>query len=464
MRRIVVVGAGLAGLTAARELLRSGGCAVTVIEAQPRPGGLAITVDRQGCRMDLGPHRWHTEMPEAHAVFESLPAGLRIEAVRRSRMLLGGRLLRYPPSLMELARRMPWRALGMAAGLLAARGAHPATSGAAPSDCAAALRSLYGRPIYDLLFGPYMGKVWKTPPEQLDAEIVRLRILPHRNRLARVARPRSNRRLQYLRGGIEALPRRLAADVERAGGRIICGAQAVALEGEAGAVRAVVCQTASEGAKRFEADAVLSTAPITNLAQMLAPLGMAPQAVESARSLEFLRLILVNLMIARDRAMPDSWIYFPEASIRINRAHEPKNFDPSMGPPGRSILAAEITCRGADAHWRAGDADLIATATRDFQTAGLIRAGDVADGFVVRLETAYPLYQIGFRSRLATVLEAVGRFGNVVTFGRQGLFNHNNMDHSIVMGLRAAQAAASRTPATAMRAFDAEFQRFRIVD
>jgi protoporphyrinogen oxidase len=203
----------------------------------------------------------------------------------------------------------------------------------------------------------------------------------------------------------------------------------------------------------------------------------------------------VCLEVGAPRVGPDSWLYFPDAACRANRAHEPKNFDPSMAPPDRSMLCLEVTERGGGADARgagsgmkrtddgsadagdtpgdaarnaakdaAGDGALLHAVATELDAAGILARGRVAGGFVHRVERAYPLYDLGFRANLDPVLDYLASFGNLLSFGRQGAFNHNNMDHSIVMGLRAAAAAHAERPAEALRARDGEFRRFRIVD
>ncbi len=465
MKRIVIIGAGLAGLTAARELLRRGDCTVTILERAARPGGLAITLASEGRRTDIGPHRINTELPEAQAVFDEMPAALRVVTRRKSRMLAFGGEYRFPPSVLEMARRMPLRSMGFGLSLLRARlgGAGPAESG--DTGCGGLLRALYGARLAEAFFIPYFRKVWKSDPDDLDPEIIRVRVESGRGGLLRAVRPRSVREVRYLRGGIEALVRKLTDDVTRAGGAMVLGADVVGLEGAGRTVQRVIVRREGKE-ERFDADCVLSTAPIAHLPAWFA--SMAPAAATAmqaaAAPLETLRLILIGLHIQRERMSPDHWIYFPEDGIRLNRLHEPKNFDASMAPPGQSLVCAEITCRGADADWQAADADLIGRTVEELRGMGFDGFADPPAGLVYRTEYAYPLYHRGFRRDLHRLLEALADFDNVVPFGRQGLFCHNNMDHSIVMGLRAARAAMTDAPARAMRACDEEFQRFRIVD
>ncbi|MCL2153324.1 MAG: FAD-dependent oxidoreductase, partial [Oscillospiraceae bacterium] len=58
MKKVLIIGAGPAGLTAAYELLKSGGYDVTVLEESKDIGGIAKTVEADGNRMDLGGHRY----------------------------------------------------------------------------------------------------------------------------------------------------------------------------------------------------------------------------------------------------------------------------------------------------------------------------------------------------------------------------------------------------------------------
>ena len=79
VERIVIIGAGPAGLTAAFELLRRGaGYEIVILEENGEVGGISRTVCHAGNRMDIGGHRffskddrvtrwWHDRMPNQGA-------------------------------------------------------------------------------------------------------------------------------------------------------------------------------------------------------------------------------------------------------------------------------------------------------------------------------------------------------------------------------------------------------------
>ena len=68
MKKIIIIGAGPAGLTAAYELLRdnNGEYDVTVLEETDAIGGISKTVNYKGNRMDMGGHRFFSKIPEVN--------------------------------------------------------------------------------------------------------------------------------------------------------------------------------------------------------------------------------------------------------------------------------------------------------------------------------------------------------------------------------------------------------------
>jgi monoamine oxidase len=104
--RVLIAGAGLAGLTAARELTRAG-MAVTVIDARDRVGGRVHTVHfPDGGYGELGGEFIDAEHKELRALADELGVGL-------VRVLRGGFTHRYRTGRgYQVSRTRPWDALG----------------------------------------------------------------------------------------------------------------------------------------------------------------------------------------------------------------------------------------------------------------------------------------------------------------------------------------------------------------
>ena len=74
MKKVLVIGAGPAGLTAAYELLRRAKdeYEVIVFEESSDMGGISKTVNYKGNRMDMGGHRFFSKVPEVNEWWEMM--------------------------------------------------------------------------------------------------------------------------------------------------------------------------------------------------------------------------------------------------------------------------------------------------------------------------------------------------------------------------------------------------------
>lgn len=76
--KVIVVGAGIAGLAAAWELTRAGGNDVTVLESERRAGGVIVTEQVQGFIVEGGPDGFLAGEPELPALAQELGIGDRV--------------------------------------------------------------------------------------------------------------------------------------------------------------------------------------------------------------------------------------------------------------------------------------------------------------------------------------------------------------------------------------------------
>lgn len=169
--RVLVIGAGLSGATAARVLAESG-FAVTVAEQQSHPGGLCHTYRdaETGVMVHAhGPHVLHSDNADVWA-FIGRFARLR-PYTHTVRAVAGGRIYPLPitlPTMRQFFGRefTPEQA---EAHLAAVARRYPR----APANFEEQGRSLLGDALYEAFFDGYTRKQWGIAPDQLPASIMR---------------------------------------------------------------------------------------------------------------------------------------------------------------------------------------------------------------------------------------------------------------------------------------------------
>jgi protoporphyrinogen oxidase len=187
------------------------------------------------------------------------------------------------------------------------------------------------------------------------------------------------------------------------------------------------------------AEEVISTIPLTGLVRMLHP---APPAavLQAAGDLLFRDLVVVAVMLDRERVSDLSWMYLPEKNITLGRIHEPRNWSPCMAPEGKTHLVAEYFCFRDDEIWKASDRELTDRTVKELSGLGLFRREEVIGSRVVRVPRAYPVLDTGYRRRHERIMNYLSGFANMQVAGRGGSFQYLNMDHAIESGMQAATA------------------------
>jgi protoporphyrinogen oxidase len=173
-------------------------------------------------------------------------------------------------------------------------------------------------------------------------------------------------------------------------------------------------------------------------------LGLRPRlsaAVDAAaRGLRYRDFLIVALMVEGERLFPDNWIYVHDPEVRVGRVQNFNNWSPDMvAQPGGTCLGLEYFCNTDEPLWNAPDSELVAVAKSEAGRLGLIDPGRVVDGCVVRMEKAYPVYDVTYQAHVATIRAALSTLKNLQTVGRNGMHKYNNQDHAMLTGMLAAR-------------------------
>jgi len=162
--------------------------------------------------------------------------------------------------------------------------------------------------------------------------------------------------------------------------------------------------------------------------------------LEAARSLRYRDFLTVALILEKASLFPDNWIYIHDPGVRVGRIQNFGNWSPDLVPnPGYSCLGLEYFCFEDDDLWSMDDVDLLALASREISALGLAPPAAIADGTVVRMKKAYPVYDAGYRERLMAIRAFLDSFRNLHPIGRNGLHQYNNQDHSMFTAMLAVR-------------------------
>jgi protoporphyrinogen oxidase len=441
---LVVLGAGPAGLGAALWAARSGR-SVVVLERAARVGGMAGSFEVAGVRVDHGSHRLHPATPP-HLLAELrglLGDDLQLRS-RNGRLRVFDRWVSFPLRPAELARTLPAGALARIALDAAAQPLRQVCRGTGDTY-AGVLRRGLGPTLFDGLYAPYAAKLWGLPPEQVAGEQARRRVSadsPWRiaARALRAGGSGQGRVFHYPRRGFGQIVEALAQAAADAGADIRCGVQVRGVD-LAGADPVV---STSDGGL-VGAGHVLSTIPLTALARIASPAPPAEVLAGAAR-LRFRAMVLVYLVHAAAGGVHGGrWTgydahYLPGPHTPVSRVSEPANYrDSDEDPPDRTVLCAEVPCDVGDAVWTSGDDDLAALVTDGLVRSGLPRP-NVTAVEVRRLPHAYPVYDLGHARNLSGLDAWAASLPRLTTFGRQGLFAHDNTHHALAMAWDAVGA------------------------
>lgn len=423
---VVILGAGLTGLIAARELLNSGCRDVLLLERAGRPGGLLKTNRSAGVTIDELPHVFFTRNRRAAGIFRGLSGPVRSFRHNLGVMWKGGWVdFPFQNHVHQLSAE---DRLAVLRSLLAARTVEPRAPRSLEDY---ALRELGGG-ITDLFFRPYNEKLWQTPlagmsyawldskirlpgPAGLAASVLGMKppaggdVAPH----AEFIYPKS--------GGIESVAEGLLREIAPLAP--VCSTAATRVDH-----RRRVVHT-SRGPVRY--GRLISTLPL-GAAVGLAGLGRPAER----RRLRATRVLCLHYALSSVNLPPYHWIYVPDPALPYYRLTRADLFNPGAFPGGKALIVeCALPCGSS-----AAPAGLRARVTASLVRQGVFRERDIKGVWAYDHWPAYPVPHVSHSADTAACMDALSGAG-IISAGRFGEWSVYNMDHSIEAGLAAAGKA-----------------------
>ena len=491
MKRIVIIGAGPAGLTAGYELLKKGGYEVVILEKSDRIGGISQTVRYKGNRMDIGGHRffskddrvnewWQNIMPTQGAPsFDDKVLGREKTLADRGPdpekedrvMLVRNRVSRiyYSKHFFDYPISLKWSTLknmGFGTTIKAGFSYLNSVFRKLPEDN---LENFYinrfGRVLYSMFFEGYTEKLWGRHPREISADwgaqrVKGLSITAVIKDVFKKILPKKKdgevetsliEEYVYPKFGPGQLWEAVADDIVKMGATIVKNSEVKYINTENGKIKSVVCLENGQE-KVYEGDIFMSSMPVNDLIAGIKGSDIPDIVAKSAADLPFRDFVTVGLLLNKlnlknetkiktlNNIVPDCWIYVQDTGVKLGRIQIFNNWSPYMveKPDENVWIGLEYFCREGDAFWNMSDEECINMAIDELVSMDVIDRNDVIDSHRERIQKAYPAYFDGY-DNMDKIIDYLNTFDNLFCVGRNGQHRYNNMDHSMVTSFEAVK-------------------------
>jgi protoporphyrinogen oxidase len=446
--RVVIIGAGPAGLTAAYQLCKLGIPSI-VLEKDDVVGGLARTVRHNGCYFDIGGHRFFTKVKVVEDLWHEILSDENfLKRNRLSRIYYNKKFFDYPLRLSNAL-----FGLGISNSVLILSSyvhawLFPIRNEKTFEDW---VSNRFGRRFYQTFFKTYTEKVWGIACSQLSAEWAaqRIRGLSLKRALKSALLPKSNLAkkdiiktlidsFHYPKRGPGMMWETVAETVQRNGCTLHMNCKVDRIFWQGSRITAVDV-VRNDQIERVEGSHFISSMPLRELIEKLHP-SPGEEIRRAASRLGYRDFLTVGLVLGKPFLFPDNWIYIHDPQVKVGRIQNFKNWSPYMvADLGKTCVGLEYFCFEGDSLWSMSDEALIDLAKSELETLGLGRAADVESGAVARMPKAYPVYDTGYGEAVKVVRGFLGQLENLYPVGRNGMHKYNNQDHSMLTAMLAVE-------------------------
>lgn len=492
MQKVIIIGAGPAGLTAGIELLKqSGDIEVIILEETQEIGGISRTVKHHGNRMDIGGHRffskddevmrwWDELMPrQGKPSYDDKVLGRKVPLKkggpdpekedrvmltrnRVSRIYYKKKFFDYPVKMnLQTIRNMGFLTT-MAAGFSYLRSVLIKKK----ED---SLENFYinrfGKKLYSMFFEGYTEKLWGRHPKEIDAswgaqrvkglsivaiiKDVFFKMFPGKKNSKKVETSLIEE-FYYPKYGPGQLWETAADRFVEMGGRLLKGCLVTNVKTREGKAYAVVFER--DGSKEeLSGDYIISSMPLKDL---ITGMNDVPKQIQKyAAGLPYRDFVTVGLLLDKlnlknetklktlGNIVPDCWIYVQDTGVKLGRIQIFNNWSPYMvaKPEDTVWIGLEYFCTEGDKYWKLSEEKWAKLGAKELMKMGVIDSADqVKDYHKETVKKAYPAYFDTY-DHIDEVIEYLDGFKNLYCIGRNGQHRYNNMDHSMATAFEAAR-------------------------
>lgn len=494
MKKVLIIGAGPAGLTAAYELLSKTkeDMEVIVFEESGDMGGISKTVNYKGNRMDMGGHRFFSKVPEVNewwnhmlpmqgapswddiALERQIPLAdqgpdpekedrVMLHRNRVSRIFFNKKFFDYPISLkFETFKNMGFLTTIQVGFSYLATLIHKRKENSLEDFYI----NRFGKKLYSMFFENYTENLWGKNPSEIAPDwgaqrVKGLSVIAIIKDIFGKMMPfkKKNRHVEtsliesfsYPKLGPGQLWDVTAAEIEKLGGTILRHAKVTGIRKNENNIITSLQYEQDGELKTMEGDIVISSMPVKDLIAGMNDVPAEPARI--AKGLPYRDYMTLGVLIPKlnlknktkiktiGNIVPDNWVYVHDRTVKMGRFQIYNNWSPYMVKDLEHTVwvGLEYFCQEGDDFWNMTDEEFSKLGINEMIKMGLIDSPEVVmDTHAERVKKAYPAYFDTY-SEIDTLIAYLNTIDNLYCVGRNGQHRYNNIDHSMVTSFETAK-------------------------
>ena len=480
-KRALIIGAGIAGLTCAYKLVTEcENIKPIIIEKNADIGGLATTFNYDGNFADIGPHRFFTKNEQVMQFWESLMPlqgekalddiilgreldfgygcanpekqdNVFLKRRRFSRIFYLKKFFDYPVKLNFKTIINLGLFRTMCCGFSYIKSCIIKRKEESLEDF---MINRFGKVLYRTFFEFYTEKVWGRNPKNIDKSWGQQRIKglsllkTLMNKLLKHKEISLTEEYYYPKYGAKQMCSQMLKTILEKGGEIYFGTEVVKINKTDNKISSLTVKN-KEGLNEIPADYVVSSMAVKDLVCNISDVDK--NVYEIAEGLPYRDYQLITYLVKDfnlknstdwktiNNICPDSWIYVQDREVKIGRIYIPKNFSPYLCRDiDDTLVCLEYFCNKGDKLWNMSDEEIFEYGIEEMKCINALKSkDDVIKSYRLKVEKAYPAYfdTYEFFDQIKSYINSID---NLYCIGRNGQHKYNNMDHSTLSGIIAA--------------------------
>lgn len=484
-QKVVIIGAGPAGITAGYELLKQVGrdYEVIILEESNEIGGISRTVKFSGNRMDIGGHRffskndtvnkwWEDMMPtQGEASFDDkllkrkkeLKKGGPNPEYEDNVMLIRDRVSRifYNKKFFDYPIKINYETVKNMGFFTTVKAGFSYITSSVHKRKETSLENFYinrfGGVLYSMFFEGYTEKLWGRHPREISADWGEQRVKGLsvkeivRDIFSKTFKARPEKRkletslieeFHYPKYGPGQMWEAAAEKFEKMGGSIKKNARVVRINRNSNRIVSLEYEE-NEKMYEIEVDIVISSMPLKNLINGMNDVTRDIKRI--ANGLPYRDYVTIGVLVNKleiknqtkiktlNNIVPDCWIYVQDTGVKLGRIQIYNNWSPYLVKDRSKVwIGLEYFCDAEDGFYNMTEEESIDFAGKELVKMGIISSSDeIITAHREKVKKAYPAYFDTY-SEIGELVKYLNGIDNLYCIGRNGQHRYNNMDHSMM--------------------------------